>query len=180
MNPPIDRTRDAWIALRCLAGEPRAFEALIEHLERPLLYYLKKLLRNEEDALDVLQEVWLAAFRSIRRLDDPSALRPWIYRIAHHLAVTRIRRSVSEELLLAEAAAETEPDIVEDPKAIHQALDALDVRLREVLVLHFLEGMSLEDIAHVVGCPVGTVKSRMYFGKKALREVLIRGGYGAT
>jgi RNA polymerase sigma-70 factor, ECF subfamily len=175
--------RDEWLALGCQRGRPEAFAELIREMERPLLYYVTKLLRDDERALDVLQEIWLRAFRSIRRLHDPRRLRPWLYRIAHGLAVDRIRQEVSQaqteqaRALTPDAAAE-EAFAAEDAAAIHGALDALDAKQREVLILHFLEDMPLADIAAVIGCPVGTVKSRVFYGKQALREVLLRGGYG--
>ncbi len=75
-------------------------------------------------------------------------------------------------------AATEESFTAEDAAAIHCALDAIGATHREVLILHFLEDMPLADIAAVVGSPVGTVKSRVYFGKQALREILLRGGYG--
>jgi RNA polymerase sigma-70 factor (ECF subfamily) len=174
--------RDEWLALGCQRGRPEAFEELIREMERPLLYYVTKLLR-EERALDVLQEIWLRAFRSIRRLEDPGRLRPWLYRIAHGLVVDRIRQDVSQtqaeqtRAVTPDAAAE-ESFAAEDAAAIHRALDALDAKHREVLILHFLEDLPLADIAAVIGCPVGTVKSRVFYAKQALREVLLRGGYG--
>lgn len=71
--------RDEWLALACQRGQPEAFEDLIREMERPLLYYATKLLRDDERAIDVLQEIWLQAFRSIRRLEEPGRLRPWLY-----------------------------------------------------------------------------------------------------
>jgi RNA polymerase sigma-70 factor (ECF subfamily) len=68
----------------------------------------------------------------------------------------------------------------EDAAAIHRALNLLDVKHRDVLVLHFLSDFSLDEIASVVGCPQGTVKSRMHHAKRALKEFLKRGGYGTN
>jgi len=73
------------------------------------------------------------------------------------------------------------PDISfdrQDAAAIHQALDQPGLRHREVLVLHFMEDFSVAETAAIVGCPEGTVKSRIYHAKKALKEILERGGYG--
>lgn len=175
--------RDEWLALACQRGRPEAFEELIREMERPLLYYVAKLLGDEERSLDVLQEIWLRAFRSIRRLKEPRRLRPWLYRIAHGLAVDRIRHDVSQaqaeqaRAVLSDAAAE-ESFAAEDAAAIHFALDKLDAKHREVLILHFLEDMPFADIAAVIGCPVGTIKSRVFYAKQALREILLRGGHG--
>jgi RNA polymerase sigma-70 factor (ECF subfamily) len=175
--------RDEYLALACQHGRPEAFAELVREMERPLLYYVTKLLRDEERPLDVLQEVWLRAFRSVRQLKELRRLRPWLYRIAHGLVVDRIRHDVARahaedaRAVSPDAAAE-ETFAAEDAAAIHGALDMLDARHREVLVLHFLEDLPLADIAAVIGCPVGTVKSRVHYARQALREVLLRGGYG--
>lgn len=178
------RARDEWLALRCQLGEPQAFAELVREMERPLLYYATKLLKDEDRAFDVLQEVWLKVLRQIRRLRDPRSLRTWLYRIAHSLVVDRIRKDVSRENIEQERAvscpeAEPEPSFRdEDAAAIHRALDQLEARQREVLVLHFLEDLSVAEVAAIVGCPEGTVKSRIYHAKRALKDALMRGGYG--
>jgi len=184
MGTTARRERDELIALRCRLGEPGAFAELVRELERPLLYYATKLLGDEDRAFDVLQEVWLSAFRTVSQLEDPRALRAWLYRIAHGVVVDRIRRDVSHqrvEAAHAEAVPELEPEPrfdAADATAIHRALDELDGKHREVLVLHFLEDLSVGDIAHVLDCPEGTVKSRLHHAKRALKEILQRDGYG--
>jgi RNA polymerase sigma-70 factor, ECF subfamily len=177
------RLQDEWLALRCQSGEPDAFEDLVGAMERPLLYYAAKLLGSEERAVDVLQDVWIRVFRGIRRLKDAGSLRPWLYRITYGISVDRIRRDTSRERAedahveqLEETAAPSFDH--EDAARVHQALDELDLRHREVLVLHFIEDFSVAEIAAVVGCPEGTVKSRIYHAKKAMRDILLRGGYG--
>jgi RNA polymerase sigma-70 factor (ECF subfamily) len=178
-----DRALYEWIALRCQSGEAGAFEDLIAAMERPLLYYAASLTGDPDSGLDVLQEAWIKAFRGIGKLKDPGALRSWLYSIVHGIAVDRIRRNVSRER--AEAAeledfqecAEPSFD-EEDAAAIHQALSELDVKHREVLVLHFLEDLSLDEIVNVVGCSLGTVKSRMHYAKRAMKKNLSGGTYG--
>ena len=181
METTARQARDEWLALRCRLGEPGAFADLVREMERPLLYYLTKLLRDEDQALDVLQEVWLRALRGVPRLEEPRALRPWLYRVAHGLAVDRVRREVSRERAektWAEIPEEEETSFdAEDAAAVHRALDELDARHRAVLVLHFLEGLGLAEIASIVGCPEGTVKSRLHYAKRALKEALLRGGH---
>jgi RNA polymerase sigma-70 factor, ECF subfamily len=178
------RTRDELLALRCQSGDPSAFADLIRDFEQPLRYYLLKLLGNEDRAYDVLQELWLKVVRTIRQLVDPGALRVWLYRAAHGLAVDQIRRrqvrqAAEQEHALAVDAAAAEPDFTAmDAQTIHRALDELEPREREVLVLFFLENMTLEEIAEVVGRPVGTVKSRLHYAKRALHDLLKRDGYG--
>jgi RNA polymerase sigma-70 factor (ECF subfamily) len=179
MDTPARRTRDEWIALRCRLGEPEAFTELVRELEPPLLYYAAKLLANEDAAFDVLQEVWLTAFRAIRRLEDPRTVRAWLYRITHDRAIDRIRHDCSRgraERARAESMPEEldeEPSFdAEDAQALHRALDRLGLKHREVLVLHFLDDLSIADIAAIIGEPAGTVKSRIHYAKRALKEAL--------
>jgi RNA polymerase sigma-70 factor (ECF subfamily) len=177
------RTKDEWIALRCQSGEPGGFEDLVALMERPLLYYAAKLTGSVEAALDVLQDVWIKVFRGIRRLKEPGSLRPWLYRITHGIAVDRTRRNSSreraEEIHIAASQESAEPSFAqEDSAALHEALSEIGFKHREVLVLHFLEDFSLAEIAGVVGCSEGTVKSRIHYAKMALKEILLRGGYG--
>ncbi len=156
-------------------------------MERPLLYFARSIVRDDDEALDVLQAVWMTAFRELRRLNDPSSLRAWLYRITRGHAIDHVRRDVSrssaEKALVDEAEDATtsneEPRFdAEDAAALHSALATLDVRHREVLVLHFLEDMAIDQVAAVVGCPPGTVKSRIFHAKRALKEALLRRGYG--
>ncbi len=153
-------------------------------MERPLLYYATKLTGNSETALDVLQDVWIKVFRGIRKLKDPGSLRPWLYRITHGMAVDRIRQHVSREKAEeTHLAGFQEADLSfseNDVAAIHDALNELGPKHREVLVLYFLEDFSLAEIAMVVGCSEGTVKSRIHYAKRAMKELLSGGGYGIS
>jgi RNA polymerase sigma-70 factor (ECF subfamily) len=184
MSGNVQQTRDEWIALRCQCGEAEAFAELVRAMERPLLYYAHKLVNDQDKALDVLQEVWLKAFQGIGRLDKPGAVRAWLYKLTRGLAVDRVRKdSAAErrERLHAEERADTGPDPSfdgEEVSAVHRALDEIDIRHREVLVLHFLEEMTVTEVAAVLGCPAGTVKSRLHHAKRALQAVLQRGQHG--
>jgi RNA polymerase sigma-70 factor (ECF subfamily) len=183
MEDDARRARDAWIAYRCQLGEPGGFELLVAEMERPLFYYVLKLLGDEDAALDVLQEVWVKVFRGIRALRAPEALRAWLYRVARGTALNRVRdaaaRAGAEEALdeshdVATSDVGFGPDQVLE---LHQALDRLDRKHREVLVLLFLEGLTVDEIAGIVGVPPGTVKSRVYHAKKALRRLLEGNGH---
>jgi Sigma-70 region 2 len=81
MNATAQRTRDAWLALRCQSGDADAFREMINEMERPLLYFATKMLCDGDAALDVLQQTWLRAIRTIRRLQQPEQLRPWAARV---------------------------------------------------------------------------------------------------
>ena len=175
-----DRARYEWLALRCQAGDAGAFEDLVAVMERPLLYYATSLTGNKDDGLDVLQDVWIKVLRRIGQLKEPSALRAWLYSITHGVAIDRIRRErTREKAELAEFNEAEEPSFAEeDAAAIHQALNEVGLKHREVLTLHFLQDLSMADIGKIVGCSEGTVRSRIFYGKKAMKEILNRGGYG--
>lgn len=184
MDRVTARIGDELLALRCQSGEPAAFADLIAAFEQPLRYYLVKLMGDEDRAYDVLQEVWMKVVRTIRQLVEPAALRVWLYRLAHGMAVDdirrrRVRQIAEQERAAPENAAEPDPEFTAvDAQTIHKALDELPPLQRQVLVLFFLEDLSLEEIAEVLRCPVGTVKSRLHYAKRTLHELLKRGAYG--
>jgi RNA polymerase sigma-70 factor (ECF subfamily) len=175
-----NRARYEWIALRCQSGETSAFEDLIALMERPLLYYATSLTGNQDTGLDVLQDVWIKVLHDIRNLKDPGSLRSWLYAITHGVAVDRIRHNASreraEKVEFEDFQEAEEPSFAdEDAGAIHQASSQIGLRHREVLVLHFLEDLSIAEIAEVVGCSEGTVKSRMHYAKRAIKEIVSGG-----
>lgn len=175
------------LVLRCRRSDADAWRQLVRLYERRLLYYLRRLLGSERDAWDVLQQTWLGVFRQIGSLQNPRALRPWLYRIAHNQAMTFRRRHGAEAPTqsmgshrvddLDELAAKPDDESewsVDAAEQIHQGLSELSVDHREVLTLFFLEQIGVEEIAQVLGLPPGTVKSRLHYAKRALKDVLSR------
>jgi RNA polymerase sigma-70 factor (ECF subfamily) len=177
MPDPADRLYERLLVLRCQTGDETAFAALVEGYSPRLRYYLRKLLDRDADrADDLLQEVWFDVFRGVPRLADPAAFPAWLYRIARDRALRELRKRRPTQRPLVEAdLANSTGDVEfspEDAARIHTALGKLAPEHREVLVLRFLEAMSYEDIAQIVGAQLGTVKSRLYYAKRALRRVL--------
>ncbi len=191
MSEQAERIYERVLVVRAQAGDEAAFAELVERFSPKLRYFLRKLLGPTNfdgaerhggrslqggDAEDALQDVWLDVFRGLGRLEDPQAIVAWLYRIARDRAYARLRKAQRLELpldeaILEEKAAEAEEEFsAEDAASIHAALDALPAAQREVLVLRFLEEMSYEEIAKVVGCELGTVRSRIHYAKRALRE----------
>jgi RNA polymerase sigma-70 factor (ECF subfamily) len=175
-----DRIYERLLVLRCQAGDGAAFGELVERYGPRLRYFLRKMLRDAGAAEDALQEVWLDVYRALPRLADPGALAAWLYRVARCRAYRTLRRRRQphvplEEAQEAEAPTDGEEFSAEDAARIHAALEWLAPEHREVLVLRFLEDMSYEDVARVTGCALGTVKSRLYHAKRALRRALGEG-----
>src|SRR5262245_51644963 len=172
-----DRLYERILVLRCQAGDEAAFTELVERYQPRLRYYLRKLLAGVGDADDVLQEVWLDVFRSIARLNAAGAFRAWLYRIAHGPAVKAFRKrqlpleSLDEEVP-SDAALDVDVFQADDSERVHAALDKLPAVQREALALRYIEDMSYDEIAAIVNCQVGTVRSRLHYAKRALREKL--------
>lgn len=169
------------LVLRCKRGEGRAFEELIRQYEERLFYFLRRLVATEEDAWDTLQQTWLRVFRGIRTLESPDRLTVWLYRIARCAALDhrrqRDRRTLplDDQADVAELAAEADPEDFEDHEHLHAALGRISLAHREVLTLHFLESFSIEQLAEVLAIPPGTVKSRLFHARRALRTALEQG-----
>lgn len=169
--------RDEWLALRCQSGDAAAYTTLVSELQGPLLYYALKLTGNYETAKDILQDAWVKASRDIQRLERRAALRSWLYRIVHGLAIDRVRRDVARERAedaTSDGAAEFDETVVTTEVAdfVHHALDRLAPKHREVLVLNFLEQFTISEISEIIRCSEGTVKSRLHYAKVALRTLL--------
>lgn len=175
-----DLVRCEYLALRCRQDDVQAASELVAFFQRPLLYYLRRLTGSEHDAWDVSQDTWCSVFRSLHKLREPRALPSFIYRIARNHALQLLNRRGSAEVLnvhaelpIAEEPTE-ESFAADDALQVHRCLDELSLAHREVLTLHFLEDLSIKDIADTIGVPPGTVKSRLHFAKRALRERLQR------
>jgi RNA polymerase sigma-70 factor (ECF subfamily) len=158
-------------------GDRDAFRRLLDLYDARLLYFVRRILGESDGALDVLQAVWLTVHRKLRTLRSAEAFRVWVYRIAHDQAVVELRRKARRPVLFEDIPAGLPPDpaneddtAFEDAELVHAALLTLSVDHRRVLTLRFLEEMSVEAIAEVVGCGAGTVKSRLYYAKAALRR----------
>jgi RNA polymerase sigma-70 factor (ECF subfamily) len=176
MTDAAEHLYEQLLVLRCQAGDEGAFEELVARYHPRLRYYLRRMLPRPDHADDVLQEVWLAVFRALPRLADPAALAAWLYRIARDKAAVQWRGRTPERLFdvsdLVEEPSHDNGFREEDAQEIHASLDLLPPEQREVLVLRFLEDMTYEQIAKVTGCPIGTVRSRLYYAKAALRKAI--------
>ena len=176
MTDIVERVYRSVLVVRCQAGDRAAFEELVALYQPRLRYFLASMVGDDHAADDLLQEVWLDAYRGVARLADPGAFPAWLYRIARHRVLGELRKkrlavSSLEGIDLAEEVADDDFS-AEDAERVHAALRRLAPGHREVLLLRFFEGMPYEDIAHVTGCQLGTVRSRIHYAKRALRRVM--------
>jgi len=176
MGRAADRLYEQSLVARCQVGDDEAFAELVGRYHPRVAYFVRRLLGSEDHLEDVLQETWLAALRMLPRLRSPGAFPVWLYRIARNQACRHLRRrqrrvDLNGEPQVPPAAEPDEPEFTPDQAAaIHGCLERLSHPHREVLVLRFLEGMTYEEIAQVVACPAGTVRSRIHYAKRTLRR----------
>lgn len=164
------------LLLRCQMGDKDALAELIERYERPLRYFINRLLDNSELTEDIFQDTWLTVIRRIHGLREIDAFPAWLYRIARNKVYQQLRkkRNVSrlDENIAVVDHAEDDDFSVEDAAKVHKCLKELPPEYREVLMLRFLEQMSYQQISQVLNCKLGTVRSRLHYAKIALKKEL--------
>jgi RNA polymerase sigma-70 factor, ECF subfamily len=179
---PIRAADEKWSQETAHADRRREFEARLTECG-PLAYRVARgVLRNDADAEDVAQEALLRAYRRFDRLRDPLRFRGWLVRIVFRLALDRARSAKRRELReieWAQPARRAVPANAEELAAssefqthLERALEGLPEKLRLVLLLAAMEEHPLEEVAGMLGLPVGTVKSRLFVGRKKLAEKL--------
>jgi len=169
--------------LQARAGEPAAWDTLFRRYQLPLYVYVFELVQNEQTSLDVVQETFIAAARHIGSLRDDGKFASWLFGIAHQKIIQLWRKRGGKESLfdeIPESPDEYDNDKAPDELLIRQEqetelmnlLNQLPLPQRSVLLLHFIEDFSLEEIADVTETRLGTVKSRLHCAKKSLRKLL--------
>ena len=178
MLPDRQLLESALLVVRYQRGDVGAFEGIVKMWEPSLFYYLRRFAPSEADAWELLQETWLKLFRSLGTLRDPQALPAFLYTMARNAALSRLRK---RELQDSETDASEVHDESNDTatfdnaEQVHHALDQLPLLQREALTLYFLEDLSLDEMATLLGVPLGTVKSRLHYAKLAIRNILTTG-----
>jgi RNA polymerase sigma-70 factor (ECF subfamily) len=177
MNDDSAHVDERLTVLRAQQGNREAFSRLIDSYDKRLLYFIRRLGGDDEEALDILQAVWLIVHRKLRELNSPDAFRVWLYRITHDQAVSYLRKRSKAPVLVEQLETISEADSANDSELefdnaemVHIAMQGLSVDHRRVLTLRFLEDMSIEQIAEVIDRRPGTVKSRLHYAKQALRK----------
>jgi RNA polymerase sigma-70 factor (ECF subfamily) len=192
-------TGDLGLVQRVQRGDKTAFDMLVRKYQHKVVKLVMRYLRNQSDAEDVAQEAFIKAYRAIPQFRGDSAFYTWLYRIAINTAknalVSRDRSPVEFDLDLQSveesnsmqarlADAETPESLLQTEEvrsAVNQAIEALPEDLRTAIVLRELEGLSYEEIAAAMDCPVGTVRSRIFRAREAIDKRLsevFEGGLG--
>jgi RNA polymerase sigma-70 factor (ECF subfamily) len=176
---------DQQLVERVQAGDKRAFDLLVGKYQHKIIGLVGRYVYDHHEAMDIAQEAFIKAYRALPRFRGESAFYTWLYRIAINTAknhlVSRGRRPPDVDIDVADAEyfdAGDELRELENPEnsllrddlesIVKKALDQLPQDLRSALTLREFDGMSYEDIALVMGCPVGTVRSRIFRAREAI------------
>jgi RNA polymerase sigma-70 factor, ECF subfamily len=172
---------DTDLIRRAARGDVEAYNLLVSRWEKRVYNYLLRITGHREDALDLAQDVFLKAYQNLRKLDDPARFTPWLYRIAHNEAYSMFRKRRPETDIDELPPESTQDEItvggtsvfpVELSLAVEAALGRLSPEQREAVVLKVYQGFKFEEMAEVLGCPVSTVKSRLYTALDLLKTDL--------
>jgi len=161
------------LVVRSQIGDEAAFQELLALYGPRLQSFTQRMMQSSpEHVSDLTQEIWIAIFRGLPRLLDAGKFRPWTFRIARDRIYREYRKRkvplqpIDENV---ELPAVEEPDTTADLEELQHCLKTLSPEHREVLLLRFFEDMSYEDIARLTGSSVGTIRSRIQYGKRALK-----------
>jgi RNA polymerase sigma-70 factor (ECF subfamily) len=165
--------KDKWLVQRILSGDKAAGEQfVIEHYEA-IFRFLRNLTGNKEDAEDLTQQTFLRAWEALPSFRGDSSLSTWLHSIAYR-EYTHWLRSRREFVPLDEIVDMPDEQANQNLEAVllRWAIYRLDPEHREVFVLYYVQGFSVSEIAKIIGVPAGTVKSRLFFARQKLRELL--------
>ena len=180
---------DEELVARSIGGDSESFNELVLRWERPIYALAYRTIGREEDARDVCQETFLRAFRALPGFRGQAKFSSWLYRIALNLCRDWIRRErrapivqPPEDVDVMELAAASEPsESIEDlvarkdlSRAVERAMALLPDEQRTAIVLKEYHGLTFQEIAELLGCPLSTVKTRLYQGLTVLRRELAK------
>jgi RNA polymerase sigma-70 factor (ECF subfamily) len=183
------KTTDARLVERVQRGDRHAFDLLVEKYQHRIRALVSRYVRDPDDIQDVVQDAFIKAYRAMPRFRGDSQFYTWLYRIAINTAknflVARSRRPPASDVDVADAEyhgggeALTDIDTPENSlageqlrAAVFEALEALPEDLRTAVSLREFDGLSYEEIAQIMDCPVGTVRSRIFRAREAIDQVV--------
>ncbi len=195
VNPLSSRKINDAASERALVDQVRrqdfeAFGKIVDAYQSRVHGFVRRMIRNEEESLDVTQEVFIKAFQAMEGFDGRSSLRSWLFKIAYNLCIDRSRRTKrspktfsyepneegDDPMEFADGRWNPENTILGDElyDIVNKAVDSMSEKLRTVLVLHDKEDMGYEEIAQAMDIPVGTVKSRLFLARAHVQEYVGR------
>jgi RNA polymerase sigma-70 factor, ECF subfamily len=169
---------DGHLVAMTLDGNGEAFATLVERYDRAVYHLAYRTLHDVEEARDAAQEAFFKAYRSLRTFKPGSKFSTWIFAITYHACCDRLnrRKRYSNEELPDRADPGAGPEAtaiqLDEARRLRAAIDALPEKYRTVITLYHLQGQQYEEIAQVLGLPMGTVKTHLFRAKEQLRKLL--------
>ena len=170
---------DVVLVRQIAGGDEAAFRELYYRYNVPIFNFVLRIIHEPKEAEDILQEIFLAVWQGACRYREKAQVKTWIYRIAHYKSISWLRKH--KPVTSFDDITDSELDGPEQEAVaswqlndLKKAINHLSSKHRSVLELAFVQGMAYDEIAKVIGCPVGTVKSRMSYALKALNGKLKR------
>lgn len=163
------------LVLRAQSGDAEALDALLRSVQEPLFRYIQRLAGSRELAQDALQETFVRIARKLKWLDEPRFFRTWAFRIASRETLRMLKREHRIELHRADETLADELPAPADPparEAVLPLVDRLSPASRAVILLHYVEEMSLQEVADALQLQPGTAKSRLAYGLQQLRRII--------
>jgi len=167
---------------KCQKGEPEAFGFLVKKYKKRAYFTALALVGSHDDALDLSQEAFVRAYRSIGTFDTRHRFFTWLYRILRNLCLNHLRNNRRRAEILQEAGNSVIGKDPENPslllekdevkEAVWSAVSVLEPHEREIIILRDFQELSYKEIADALDCPVGTVMSRLFHARKALKDKL--------
>ncbi|CAN5561314.1 RNA polymerase sigma factor RpoE [soil metagenome] len=184
-----DQPDEASLLARARQGDTRAFDELVTMHREKIYMHAYQIVRSEDDAMDVAQDTFIRAWRSLAKFDGKASLSSWLYRIATNASIDICRKrqhrpqvELDSGPLNVDAASHTTPSQPEAPgegmdrseikRRVDEAFALLSPEHRAVIVLKEIDDLSYEEIAKRVGCSLGTVMSRLFYARKKLQPLL--------
>jgi RNA polymerase sigma-70 factor, ECF subfamily len=185
-----DREVDQQLVERAQQGDKRAFELLVAKYQGKLLRLLSRFIRDAGDVEDVTQETFIKAYRALPTFRNDSAFYTWLYRIGvntakNYLVANRRRTATITEIDPEGAEGSEEAESFKDlntpeselasrqiAESVNQTLQQLPEELRTAITLREIEGLGYEEIAQIMNCPIGTVRSRIFRAREAIAQQL--------
>ena len=189
----LEADADLAIVRRVQAGDVAAFDALINKYRERVYGIIYHMTSNREDASDLAQETFIKAFQSIHRFQGGSSFFTWVYRIAVNAGLSHLRKSrlrsffsldridedepVSKEVidaLMDNDTSDRQAFVRELQEKLNEAMQKLSIKHRTVVTLFEIDGLGHQEIADIMDCSVGTVRSRLHYAKQLLQSELER------
>lgn len=155
-------------------GDRKAYQDIVVRYMQSAFYVALAFVHNHQDALDISQEAFIRAFRKIKKFDTARPFFPWFYRILKNLCIDfhKRRRRLNEVPLENVRILGVEHEDREMKKALWKGIDELPYEQKEIIILRYFQQLSYQEIAEVLGIPIGTVMSSLYYAKKRLKGIV--------